>query len=204
MIISHNRGRGKKIHLLIDDEYQITTDIDFWADHSIKDGTEISQEEWDALVDAIQYKKALDKCYDLLSRRDHSTKELRTKLLRSIDEGNADKAIRRMKELGYLDDHRYAKSLLQYLVEGKKMSKSFVKQEFYKRGIPADITNDVIGEYEFDNESAVYDLLCTKYKNKLLADNGTEKVTNALLRKGFSYSDIKSAFRKIEIEGFDE
>ena len=84
------------------------------------------------------------------------------------------------------------------------MSKSFVKQEFYKRGIPADITNDVIGEYEFDNESAVYDLLCTKYKNKLLADNGTDKVTNALLRKGFSYSDIKSAFRKIEIEGFDE
>ncbi|MDD6603398.1 MAG: RecX family transcriptional regulator [Eubacteriales bacterium] len=204
MIISHNRGRGKKIHLLIDDEYQITTDIDFWADHSIKDGTEISQDEWDALVDAIQYKKALDKCYDLLSRRDHSTKELRTKLLRSIDEGNADKAIRRMKELGYLDDYRYAKSLLQYLVEGKKMSKSFVKQEFYKRGIPADITNDVIGEYEFDNESAVYDLLCTKYRNKLLADNGTEKVTNALLRKGFSYSDIKSAFRKIEIEGFDE
>lgn len=204
MIISHNRGRGKKIHLLIDDEYQITTDIDFWAEHSIKDGSDISQDDWEALVDAIQYKKAVDKCYELLSRRDHSTKELRTKLLRTVDEDNADRAIRRMKELGYLDDLRYAKSLLQYLIESKKMSKSFVKQEFYKRGIPADITNEIIGEYEFDNVSAVYDLLCTKYRNKLLADNGVEKVTNALLRKGFSYSDIKSAFSRIENEGFDE
>ena len=44
MIISHNHGRGKKIHLLLDDEYIITTDEDFWAENYIKDGTDIDVE----------------------------------------------------------------------------------------------------------------------------------------------------------------
>ena len=203
MIISHNRGRGKKVHLLIDGEYMIPTDIDFWAEKYIKDGSEITEEQWNDLVNAINYKKAIDKCYDLLSRRDHSTKELRAKLLRTIDKKNAERAIERMTELGYLDDEKYAVALLHYLTETKKMSKSFVKQEMYKRGVPSDIISDLLYDYEFDNESTIIDLLLTKYRNKLLAENGREKVIAALMRKGFSYSDIKAAFYKLENDELD-
>ena len=56
MIITHQQGRGKKIHLLIDGEYQITTDIDFWAENFIKDSTDISEDEWQKLVEKINYK----------------------------------------------------------------------------------------------------------------------------------------------------
>ena len=60
MIITHSKGRGKKIHILIDGEYQITTDIDFWAENFYKDGEDISEEEWKNLTDKIYYKKAVD------------------------------------------------------------------------------------------------------------------------------------------------
>lgn len=199
MIISHNHGRGKKIHLLIDNEYQITTDEAFWALNFIKDGTDITEEEWEALVDKINYKKAVDKCYDLLSRRDHSVKELKTKLLRTVDEKHAEKAIERMLELGYLDDARYAEKLLEYLIENKKMSKNHIKQEMFKRGIPADIISDLLSEAEIDSISSIVELIQTKYRNKLNAENGKEKVIAALMRKGFSYGDIKSAFEELEI-----
>lgn len=198
MIISHSRGRGKKVHIFLDDEYRITTDIDFWSEHYIKDGSNIDDEEWDALLDAINYKKAVNKCYDLLSRRDHSVKELRVKLLRTIDETSAEKAIDKMIELGYLNDEKYALALLDHLVNNKDMSKAFIKQEFYKRGIPADITDNILSNYEFDNVSAVFDLLNTKYRSKLRSDDGYEKVVNALIRKGFSYSDVKAAFERME------
>lgn len=29
MVIKSQKGRGKKIHILLDSEYQITTDVDF-------------------------------------------------------------------------------------------------------------------------------------------------------------------------------
>lgn len=198
MIITHQQGRGKKIHLLIDDEYQITTDVDFWAENFIKDGTEIDDEQWQELVDKINYKKAINKCYDLLSRRDHSVKELRTKLLRTSDEKNADKAIEKMLELGYLDDEKYARTLLSHLINDKKMSKSFIKQEMFKRGIDASIIADCLEEVEIDNVSNITELILTKYQNKLRNDDGKEKVIAALMRKGFSYSDIKNAFYRIE------
>lgn len=203
MKISHTKGRGKKIHLLLDDEYQITTDIDFWAEHYFKDGTEITQEEWKSLTDSIYYKKAVDKCYDLLSRRDHSVKELKTKLLRTVDEKNADKAIEKMLELGYLDDEKYARNLVKYLAQTRNMSKNHIKQEMFKRGIPNEIINSVMEDYEFDNVSCVVDLILTKYRNKLNNEDGNKKVIASLMRKGFSYSDIKNAFYRIENEEYD-
>ena len=126
MIISHTKGRGKKIHILIDGEYQITTDIDFWAEHFYKDGEDITQEQYDSLCNEINYKKAVDKCYDLLSRRDHSIKELRQKLIRTVDEKNADRAIDKMIDYGYLDDEKYAENLVKYLSTAKNMSSNFI------------------------------------------------------------------------------
>ena len=198
MIISHTKGRGKKIHLLINDEYQITTDIDFWAEHFYKDGEDITEEEWNKLIDKINYKKAVDKCYDLLSRRDHSVKELRTKLLRTIDEKNVDKAIEKMIDYGYLDDEKYAINLVKYLSQTKHMSSSFIKQEMFKRGISSEIISNVLEDVEVNNIDSVVELILTKYKSKINADDGIKKVTASLMRKGFSYSDIKRAFENIE------
>lgn len=200
MKLSHQKGRGKKIHLLLDEEYQITTDIDFWAEHYIKDGTEIEEDEWQALVAAINYRKAVNKCFDLLSRRDHSAKELRTKLLRTVDAESADKAIAHMQELGYLDDEKYAVALFQHLVENKNMSSSFIRQEMLKRGVPAEIISDVMSDTVIDNVASITELINKKYRMKLSAENGKDKVIAALMRKGFSYSDIRTAFRSIEEE----
>ncbi len=116
MILKAQRGRGSKVHLLLDDEYVITTDVDFWAENYIVDGSEIDETEWNELVEKINYKKAFNKCADLLSRRDHSVKELRDKLLRTVDKTSAEKAINKFLELGYLDDEKFAVSLSNFPV----------------------------------------------------------------------------------------
>lgn len=202
MKISHTKGRGKKIHIFVDDEYTITTDIDFWAEHYFKDGAEIDEDEWQELCDGINRKKAVDKCYDLLSRRDHSVKELKTKLLRTVDEKSADYAIGKMIDYGYLDDEKYAANLVKYLSETKRMSKNHIKQEMFKRGVPSDIIAYTFEDIEIDNVSAVVDLIFTKYRNKLDREDGNQKVFAALMRKGFSYSDIRQAFERIENEEY--
>ena len=198
MIITHRRGRGNKIHLLLDNEYAITTDSNFWLDHYIADGTEIDDEQWQELVAGINYKKALNKCGDLLSRREHSIKELKTKLLRTVDEVSADKAINRYLEAGYLDDEHFCASLVDYLYTVKKYSTNHIKQECYKRGVAGDIISAALEDYEFDNVDSIVSLVEAKYTSKLEQENGKQRVIQALQRKGFSYSDIKSAFYRLE------
>lgn len=198
MILTHRKGRGNKVHLLLDDEYVITTDINFWLDHYISDGTDISEEDWQELVEGINYKKALNKCADLLSRREHSVKELKQKLLRTVDEVSAQKAIDRYIEAGYLDDEHFCQSLVDYLFNSKHYSENHVRQECFKRGIDRTVVDNVISEYNVDNVSTIIDLICNKYQAKLEQENGKSKVIASLQRKGFSYSDIKSAFYRIE------
>lgn len=197
MIITHKKGRGTKIHLYLDDEYAATTDENFFYDNYISDGTEITEDEWQELLIKINYKKALNKCADLLSRRDHSVKELRDKLLRSVDKLSADKAIERYIESGYLDDERYCHSLIEHLINVKKFSKSHIKQECYKRGIDREIVERTLDEYDFDSVDMIVELLESKYSSKLLQENGKKKTVDALLRKGFHYSDISSAFYRL-------
>ena len=202
MIIKHQRGRGSKVHLLLDDEYVITTDINFWMDNYIADGTDIDEEQWQELVEGINYKKALNKCADLLSRREHSVKELRAKLLRTVDPVSADKAINRYLEAGYLDDEHFCESLVDYLLNVKKYSANHVKQECYKRGVDSETVNRVLEGAQVDNVKTIVELIEGKYSSKLLQDNGREKVIGALQRKGFSYSDIKSAFYRLDNDEF--
>ncbi len=198
MIIRHQKGRGNKIHLYLDDEYVITTDANFWADNYISDGTEIDEDEWQELVEGINYKKALNKCADLLSRRDHSVKEMKMKLQRTVDSKSAQKAIDRYIEAGYLDDERFCRSLVEYLINNKKYSENHIRQECYKRGISSDIINNVLEDFYIDNVDTIVELIQSKYLSKLQQENGTQKVIAALMRKGFSYSDIKSAFYRLE------
>ena len=198
MIIRHQKGRGNKIHLYLDDEYVITTDANFWADNYISDGTEVDEDEWQELVEGINYKKALNKCADLLSRRDHSVKEMKMKLQRTVDSKSAQKAIDRYIEAGYLDDERFCRSLVEYLINNKKYSENHIRQECYKRGIRSDIINNVLEDFYIDNVDTIVELIQSKYLSKLQQENGTQKVIAALMRKGFSYSDIKSAFYRLE------
>lgn len=198
MIITHQRGRGNKVHLLLDGEYTVTTDINFWLDNYIADDTEITESQWEQLLTGINYKKALNKCADLLSRRDYSVKELRDKLIRVVDAESAQKAIDRYIESGYLDDEKYCQSLVDYLYNVKKYSVNHIKQECYKRGIGSDIVRYVMSEIEFDMVDTVVDLIKSKYLSRISQENGKQKVVAALQRKGFSYSDIQSAFYRLE------
>lgn len=202
MLLKAQKGRGKKIHLLLDDEYRITTDAEYWTLHGLPDGTDLTEEAWQALVREIEQNKALNKCYDLLSRRDHSKKELETKLLRTVSAENARYAVEQMEEKGYLDDEKYARKLCDYLLHTKNLSRRHLTAEMAKRGLSREVICQVLEEVEIDPVEQILTLLQTKFAAKLQAENGKQKVTAALLRKGFSYADVKSAFYRLETEDY--
>ncbi len=199
MIISSQKGRGTKIHLLIDGEYKITTDIEFWSINSVADGTDLSEEEWEELVSAVNYRKAFNKCADYLSRRSHSEKELLDKVIKGgVDRESAVKAIERFKELGYINDRDFAFEYTEYLLNSKRYSLNRVKQELFYKGISKDIISEAIDGIETDQAQTVINIINKSYVRKLNEEGGREKVITALMRRGFSYSDIKEAFNRLE------
>lgn len=206
MKISYKQGRGNKIHIMIDGEYKMTVDSDFSLLASIHDGSEIGEEELAFFEEEVNVRRAFNKASELLSRRDHSEKELLTKLRQKGFGEGAQEAIEKLRDYGYVNDERFAVSYASELRRLKHFGKRRIEQELFKKGIDREIIFDVLESLEFD-ENELCELITKKYYRNLGTEKGVQKTINALVRAGYGYREIKDALSQIaENEGdfFDE
>ena len=205
MKLSVKQGKANKIHIYVDEEYRATVDSDFWYSEKYRNYKEINEEELTELLNAVSFRRAYNKGLDLLSRRPYGTKELIKKLCEKGHEKEyAEKACERLLELGLLNDEEYARILANDLLERKKYAIKRVKHELIFRGIDREIVENTIDSIDNDPQKSIIILVKKKYINKLNDEKGKKRTVDALLRLGYSYSDIKNALNTIsEFDGED-
>lgn len=202
VIALQNRRKGLTA-LKMEDGSELVLDTEITVARDIRPGIDI--DDPDALRYESDLKRAKSRALWYLSRGDHSEKALSDKLITGgFSEEASGAAVERMKELGLIDDERYAKRLAEYL-SGSGISRREIYFKLVNKGIPSAIAKEAAEEDESDECEKIKKLLRTKYSAKLETEEGVQKVFAALVRKGFSYSDIKDALRAYseEIE-FDE
>ena len=208
MKITAKQGRGTKIHIHIDGEYLLTVDEDFWFSSGYVSGDEIDDGNLVAFREAAGSRLAFNSAMFSLDMRDHSEREIRQKLMRKYDEQSVDSAVEKLIDLGLVNDRRYAELLTRELFERKKYGKNRVRSELYRKGIASDIVNEVLDEYENENEpdnvQTIVDIIRKKYYNKLVDEKSRQKVVAALVRLGYSFSDIRQAMREFSSDEFYE
>ena len=198
MKLSIKEGKAKKIHIYIDEEYRATVDSDYWYSEKYRNYKEINEEELTELLNAVSFRRAYNKGLDFLSRRPYGTKELIKKLCEKGHEKEfAEKACERLTELRLLNDEEYARILANDLLERKNYSIKRIKQELAFRGIDRDIIENTIDLLDNDPVSRIIILIKKKYINKIGDEKGRKRTVDALLRLGYSYSDIKTALNSI-------
>lgn len=203
MKLSVKEGKANKIHIYVDEEYRATVDSDYWYSEKFRNLKEITQEELTELLDSVSFRRAYNKSLDLLSRRPYGTKELIKKLCEKGHEKEyAEKACERLAELKLLNDEEYARILANDLLERKNYSIKRIKQELAFRGIDRDIIENTIDLLDNDPVPRIILLVKKKYLNKINDEKGRKRTVDALMRLGYSYSDIKTALNSIT--DFDE
>ena len=198
MKLSIKEGKAKKIHIYIDEEYRATVDSDYWYSEKYRNYKEINEEELTELLNAVSFRRAYNKGLDFLSRRPYGTKELVKKLCEKGHEKEfAKKACDRLLELGLLNDEEYARILANDLLDRKNYSIKRIKQELAFRGINREIIENTVDLLDNDPVSRIIILIKKKYINKISDEKGRKRTVDALLRLGYSYSDIKSALNSV-------
>ncbi len=196
MKITAQKGRGNKVHILVDGEYKMTVTSDFWLSQNIRCDDEIDDEEFAAFCKAASSARAFNAAVNILSHRDHSAKELMRKVSRNCDNEAAREAVERLEEMGYINDERYAQSLAQELFERKGMGLRRIEQELCRRGVSRETARECVENIECDDVARILDLLQTKYAGRFDDEKGRKRTFAALTRLGYSYSDIMSAMRQ--------
>ena len=198
MLLTYEKGKKDKIHISIDGEYRLTVDAVFWYGLGIKNKTEIDEEAFEELAESIMSRRAYNKAIDLISRREHSRKELIEKLNQRGYQAVSDSVADRLQEKGYLDDERFAVMYANELKSRKSMGKKRIKQELMRKGIDRDIIESVIENIDEDPTGEIIDIIKRKYPKYDLDDKNRTRAINGLIRLGYSFSDIKKALVEID------
>lgn len=195
-----------KLHLMrlfLSDGNEVLLDKDVFSEKCLKKGMELDSVYLEELIFESDYQRAKSRAVWYLDRMDHTEKALYDKLLRAgYKPKPCAKVIARLKEVGLIDDLRFAENYSNRLLESN-VSKREALQKMLLKGVPYDIAKSVLKNTESDELSQIKNVIEKKYKNKLTAQNGVQKVYAALVRKGFSYGAVKTALNEYIEESED-
>ncbi len=207
MIIQAKEGRYNKIHISVDGEYITTVDSDYWYSCGYISGDEISEGELAAFKDAAGSRRAFNAGADIISRREHSKKELYFKLCKKFDPEIAQRAVDRLCEIGMLSDERFARMYVEELYYKKGMGKRRILYELSAKGIERELAENTLEEIiiddDEDNVQRIVDIISKKYYNIGNDEKQRRRAWNALGRMGYSPSEIRRAFNEICESDFD-
>ena len=164
-------------------------------------GKELSGEEADRLMDSARRAELKKRAIELLMRKPQSRKELGRKLSEwEASEEEAKAICDRMEELGYLNEQEYAGRIVRHFA-AKGFGERKLRDELYRRGVPRELWEEALEQIE-DNAPAIDAFL----EKKLKGDHdprAVKKASDALARRGFSWSEISDALRRYGMETED-
>ncbi len=167
------------------------------ADFSLYTGRELSGEEYARLTAAASRMNARARALKLLGFRAMSRRELVDKLTQKGESPeDAQEAADYLEELGYLDDAQYAASLVRHYA-GKGYGPGRVRQELFRRGVPRELWEQALAELPEDTD-AVDQLIRRRLQGGTPDRKELKKLTDALLRRGFGWGEIKSALARYD------
>tara|TARA_B100002019_G_C21217702_1_gene572892 strand:- start:374 stop:808 length:435 start_codon:yes stop_codon:yes gene_type:complete len=137
-----------------------------------------------------------NKALDLLSRREHSVSELRTKLKKfSEDSTELENIIKRLKDSKFLDDKKFSES---FVISKSKSGYGphYIEQYLRKKGV--NVCDFDMYSYDIDWAAICNKIYIQKSKGKKLNQKEKEKILRFLAYRGFSYEIIKNVPKDIE------
>ena len=197
MILCSLKQKGsERVTLILENGEELMSTLGVVTELRLFAGKDLNEAELKLLRDKTALAKARDHALLLLSQRMHSQKELRDKLiLKGENAEAADAAIDWLTDHGYLDDERFAKSVVRHYSQ-KGYGTQRIRSELSRRGISRDLWEEALEEItETDGQ-------IDAFLQKRLKDRNdrkeVQKLSAALLRRGYSWEEIRAAFQRID------
>jgi regulatory protein len=135
-----------------------------------------------------------DQALSLLSHREHSKKELATKLkTRGHEEKEVSATIERLEEINYLNDERFAEIFVRSRLS-KPLGASRIQQELIQKGINSELAKTAISEADADWFELAKQLKERRFGEKISTDfKEKAKQSRYLQYRGFDFEQIKYA-----------
>lgn len=171
----------------------------------LREGSEISEEDYRRILTEILPKRAKLRAMNLLKNKEYTVWELRKKLRDGgYPENIIDEAVEYVASYRYIDDLRYA---ADYITAHEDVrSRRRIEHDLLNKGISGNILEEAWSIWEQkggmqDEEAMIIKLLDKRHYDPDASDIREKQKTYAfLMRKGFSDDAVRKAMRSFEAE----
>ena len=166
------------------------------VDFSLYQGLDMPEAALEQLKDAAGASRARRRAANILSTRPMSRHELEKRLVEKGESPeHAAAACDELERLGYLDDALYAKTLASHYAR-KGYGPRKIQDELYRRGVPRELWDEALEGLE-ENDDAMDRFVASRLGRIENPDQkDIKRVSDALVRRGYSWSDISAALRR--------
>lgn len=161
----------------------------------LRAGQELSGDDLDLLNASARASSAKAAAANMIGSRALSKKELTKRLVRKgSGESDAQAAADWLEDIGAIDDAGYAAALVRHY-GGRGYGPARVREELRRRGVERELWDAAMEEMP-EPEEVLEQLIQKKRRGDLSDPKEKKRVSDALMRRGFSWSDIRSAMSR--------
>lgn len=196
MIITKTEAVAKtRYKVYIDGQFAFVLYKGELSRYQVREGQELGEEAYEKIRAEVLVKRAKLRAMHLLNAMGRTERQLRMKLEQGgYPEDVVDEALSYVKSFGYVNDLSYARSFITGRKE--KKSRKEISMLLKEKGISQEEIEQAMEEcYEEEDSAAAIRKIMEKrrYDSERASYEERRKLMGYLMRKGFSYEDMRKA-----------
>jgi regulatory protein len=189
----------ERYYLELENGETVKVDLNLIAAYDLYSGRDLDEDELARLLSDAEKAMAKARALRIMGSRNMSRKEITDRL---VSKGESDDVAQStadwLESVGAVDDEEYAAMIVRhYSARGYGQAK--IKNELYRHGIPKQLWPDAM-TFMPDMQDKAYEFLCQRLRGKSVDRIQMKKATDALLRRGFSWEEARTAVNRYQSE----
>lgn len=193
--IEQTRSPSGKLRVRFDNGSSLLIFPSVIAEHGIYSGMELPEAALNSLKESNAAASAKDRAVRIVSATSISKKELEKRLIQKGEkEEDAKQAVMWLEDLKLLDDKQVAQQIVRNgLSRGYGASR--IRQMLYEKRIPKELWEEALSDLP-PQDDAIDTFLQRRFHGRKPDRAECKRATDALLRRGHSWNDIRRALER--------
>ena len=189
----HKRGR---VLVFLEDGACLKITEQELLDFGLRAGDDLNEATLARLKEAAGVSNVKATAADLIGKRAMSRASLEKKLKeKGASEADARYAAEWLEAIGAINDADYAALLVRHCAD-LGYGPARTREKLYEKGVPRELWEDALDQMP-DNGEQIDRFLQSKLRGRTPDEREKKRLTDALLRRGYSWGDVKAAWNRL-------
>ena len=203
--IQPSRHKAGRVLLFLEDGSLLKITEQELLDFGLCPGDVLEEETLERLRESAGSSRVKGQAAEMIGRRAMSRAELERKLReKGASENDAAYAAQWLEAIGAINDADYAAALVRHCA-ARGYGPGRTREKLREKGVPRELWDAALEELP-GNEEQILRFLEGKLRGSQPEEKEKKRLTDALLRRGYPWGDIRAAWNRLgaETDGWDE